>query len=231
MHAADQIDHRNRLFGPARRREIDREHWQTDLAQRFSGDRRTLAPAAIIVREGQPARQIQVVQAGLVKQLKHLPNGRIRITGILRRGDLLGTPVNLGGSLRHQFSAVALTETQLLEVPHHEVERQLDTGDIFLLLRQLRRRLGEADRWIAEFSTGTVRARIARLLLRLDTLQTESPEGRLWLPTSQDMADMLGVTPESVSRVVASFKRREILHPEGAVFVCDRKALRQLTAE
>ena len=55
------------------------------------------------------------------------------------------------------------------------------------------------------------------------------------LLTTEEMSDILGVTPESVSRVIADFKREGILenienNPE-PLFSCDLARLRQETVE
>ena len=51
------------------------------------------------------------------------------------------------------------------------------------------------------------------------------------LLTTEEMSEILGVTPESVSRVVAEFKREGILQPiennDESLFTFDRKKLEQ----
>jgi CRP/FNR family transcriptional regulator len=73
--------------------------------------------------------------------------------------------------------------------------------------------LQEADLWIAEFSTGSVKARVARLVNFLSEIEDTVSSGEVKLLTCEEMAEILGATPESVSRVLAEFKRSNILFP------------------
>jgi len=56
-----------------------------------------------------------------------------------------------------------------------------------------------------DFSTGGIRPQVARLL------EYGQPLDRVELLTVCEMAEILGVTQESVSRILATFKRGEIL--------------------
>ena len=68
-----------------------------------------------------------------------------------------------------------------------------------------------ADTWITDFSTGAIRGRVARLIRFLVENDEASGPREVSLLTVDEMADVLGVTAESVSRVMADMKRRKIL--------------------
>ena len=57
----------------------------------------------------------------------------------------------------------------------------------------------------------SVRPRVARLLEYLAELEYDQPLDRVELLTVCEMAEILGVTQEGVSRILATFKRRAIL--------------------
>jgi len=56
--------------------------------------------------------------------------------------------------------------------------------------------------------------RVARLLKYLAELEYDKPLDRVELLTVCEMAEILGVTQESVSRILATFKRRAILQKQ-----------------
>jgi CRP/FNR family transcriptional regulator len=53
---------------------------------------------------------------------------------------------------------------------------------------------------------------VARLVDFLSKFEYGEATNRVNLMTVHEMADMLGVTPESVSRILAEFKRNHTLH-------------------
>jgi CRP/FNR family transcriptional regulator len=71
--------------------------------------------------------------------------------------------------------------------------------------------LEKADKWIAEFSTGSIKARLAHLIEFLGGLEVDASSNIINLMTVNETADVLGVTPESVSRFLAEFKRNKVL--------------------
>lgn len=196
----------------------------------------TFSPGSVLYREGEEIESLFVIESGLVKLLRHLPNGRARIVRLHAGGALLG----LNGTLEpdHEHTAVAVGEVRALHLPLAMVRRMRsdEPENYSRLLEAWNSYLHEADIWITQFSTGSIRARVARLILFLAMKPDEEPrsEGEVSLLTCEDMANILGVTPESVSRNVADFKRRDLLRPiqDGEEnYVCDLKGLRSLALE
>ncbi len=87
----------------------------------------------------------------------------------------------------------------------HILERD-NTDQYFKLLKQGYLDLAKADRWIADFTTCGIKPRVARLVDFLSKIEFGESSTRVELLTVHEMAEMLGVTPESVSRVLAEFK-------------------------
>jgi CRP/FNR family transcriptional regulator len=69
------------------------------------------------------------------------------------------------------------------------------------------------------------------LLAYLADMDCNQPTGTFELLTVHEMADILGVTPESVSRHLASFKRQSVLqrqvNPAREVYQLDNRKLQQ----
>jgi len=61
---------------------------------------------------------------------------------------------------------------------------------------------------LTELSTDSARQRVARLLLRLVRNPVNSA---CELPSREDMGTMLAITTETVSRIIAEYKRRHLM--------------------
>lgn len=187
------------------------------------------AQGETIYHEGAGVDALYVVRSGRVKLLNYLADGRARIVRLHRRGALLGLNGLLGQDREH--TAIAIDKVQVYQVPIAPLValKERDPAAYSSLIEQWYRDLGYADTWITEFSTGAIRGRVARLIRFLSGWEADADACELALLTGEEMAEVLGVTPESVSRVVADFKRRRILHPVegggGERYRCDPTAL------
>jgi CRP/FNR family transcriptional regulator len=185
----------------------------------------------VIYRESEAVDRISIVRSGLVKLLSYLPNGRARIVRLHARGQWLGIEGLLGES--YENTAIAIGDVVLQHVPIHSLQQRImnEPGRLLQLLQQWHIDLAQADRWISEFSTGGIKPRVARLLEYLAELEYDSPMDTVELLTVCEMSEILGVTPESVSRIVATFKRRDILQKQsdssGEVYRLDTPRLQQ----
>lgn len=166
----------------------------------------------VIYRESDPVDKIFVILSGMVKLLSYLPNGRARIVRLHAHSHWLGLE-GLVGQL-HEHTAVAVDDIEVAYVPMnslHLLERT-NPRQYGQILKQGYKYLAQADRCILDFSTGGIKPRVARLVKFLSTLEYGESSDMVELLTVHEMADMLGVTPESVSRVLAEFKRNDTLH-------------------
>ncbi len=194
-----------------------------------------LAPHAVLFHEGDSAETVFTIRRGLVKLLSYLPNGRPRIVRLHGRGDALG----MEGLLKYPYehSAVAVREVEVCCIPVAAL-RQLrkEKPDLYChVMERWHSYLQHADTWITEFSTGSVRARVARLVSFLSHIETDMGPGKVALLGGEDMAAILGVTAESVSRVIAELKRENVLRHVGdqphELYESDDSALRELARD
>ncbi len=165
----------------------------------------------VIYNPGSAADTVFFIIEGLLKLVSYLPSGRSRIVRLHRGGSVLG----LEGlcAKRYAHAAIAVTPVSAFRLPLSTLQR-LRRDDPAIYLRLVERwhdYLEIADTWITEFSTGPIRGRVARLLAYLATLRHSGDGGRVQLLTCEEMGSILGVTPESVSRILAHFKRQRIL--------------------
>lgn len=189
-------------------------------------------PREVIYREGEQADTVYAIRSGLVKLISYLPNGKGRIVRLYARGIWIGLEGLLGQPYEH--TAVAIEDVEAYRFRTHTL-RLLERDDFehhVHLMSRWHQHLLEADRWIADFSTGPIRPRVARLLSFLSRVEDRSASGNVKLLTCDEMAAILGVTPESVSRVLAQFKRNGILcaleASQSELYRCDATALERV---
>jgi CRP/FNR family transcriptional regulator len=179
-----------------------------------AGRSRRYLAKEVIYRESDRADRIYVIRSGLVKLLSYLPNGRARIVRLHAGNHWIGLEGLLGQPYEH--TAIAVGDVEVRHVAIHSLQRlNRDNPGVFAqLLSQWHGALVHADRWISDFSTGGIRPRVARLLGFLAELEYGLPLERVELLTVCEMAEILGVTQESVSRILATFKRGDILQKQ-----------------
>jgi len=192
------------LFADLEYQDFDRIHHPIDDIE--------YEPGKSIYMQGEDIAFVFTIRSGLVKLVQTLPDGTGRIVRLLSKGDLAGLETLNRQVTDHQ--AIALDNVQVCRIPRSVVESlRRDTPRLHdTLLQRWQKALSSADNWITRMSTGPAKLRVARLLLYLDT----GSEGEsFYLPTREDMGAMLGVTPESVSKVTAEFRRKGWLKVEG----------------
>ncbi len=186
-------------------------------------------PGETLYNEGADVEVLYVPRRGKVKLLSYLPDGRARIVRLHKRGSVLGLNGLLGDA--HGHTAIAVDQVEAYQIPLNVLLSLKDDDPLAYsqLLEQWHRSLNAADAWITDFSTGAVRGRVARLVQFLIDMDDEHGPREVVLLTGEEMSEVLGVTPESISRTLADFKRLEILVPldkgDTECFRCDLGAL------
>jgi CRP/FNR family transcriptional regulator len=187
-----------------------------ELMQYFKTTKKLLfLPQQIIFNERTEADTIYIIVEGMVKLLSYLPNGKARIIRLHGPGSVLGL-TDIFENV-HTHKAVAVHDVVVLKIATGSL-RQLKQQfpEKFLgIIEKMHENLNIADTWITQFSTGSIKARVARLITFLSYIETETTPDIVELLTCEEMASILGVTTESVSRVLAEFKRQQILQRVG----------------
>ena len=195
------------------------------------GRKKRFLAKEVIYRESDTVDRVGLIRSGLVKLLSYLPNGRARIVRLHASGDWLGLEGLMGETYEH--TAMAVDDVEVRYASICSVQRLVhdNPSQMEYLLQQWHGNLAQADRWISDFSTGEIQPRVARLLEFLAELEYGQASDRVELLTVCEMAEMLGVTQESVSRILATFKRGDILHKESdslrEIYRLDAPRLRQ----
>ncbi len=171
------------------------------------------------------------ILSGCVRTVKLMEDGRRQVADFLFAGDLLGLD-DLG---THNFAAEAVTDVKLRRYPRRMVEALADSHAA--LARRLRSlaltNLRHAHERMVMLGRKTAVEKIASFVLEMDRRVTAPGRSVIEVPMSRtDVADHLGLTVETVCRILAHMKREGVvvLHRSG-VEVCDNVALRALACE
>lgn len=185
-----------------------------DLADLKScGATQRLEAGQPLFHEGDAATQVYNVTEGALKLYKLLPDGRRQIMGFMLPGDFIG--ISLDGE--HAFTAEALQRTRMCRFSrsrfsefaedHPSLEREV--------YKLAAHELAAAQAQVVLLGRKSAIERIASFLLDLLKRQQQhegTTHNIVDLPMSRsEIADYLGLTKETVSRVFAELKKRRLM--------------------
>lgn len=153
---------------------------------------------------------LYVIRSGSAKSYGLTMEGKERVRGFHLPGEVVGLEGFAEG--RHMCEVVALEPVQCCRIPMLRLEQLMETlpGLRREILRLLGRSLDDAQRLYAELGTTDARSRIARFLVdlsqRLERRALSATQFRLSMSRT-DIASHLGLTLETVSRVLGALKR------------------------
>jgi CRP/FNR family transcriptional regulator, anaerobic regulatory protein len=188
----------------------------------------TVAPGMTFVDEGEPALHVFTVTSGVVKLFKLMSDGRRQIVGFLVAGDVFGF---VPGE-KYTVSAEAVSPVGLCRFPRRQLERAFTEfpGVERQLLGVITRELAAAQDQMLLLGRKTAHERLASFLLSLSRRQ-DNEDGSVDLPmTRTDIADYLGLTMETVSRVFTVLKGSGCIAAAGSgtIHILDADALAEL---
>jgi CRP/FNR family transcriptional regulator len=195
------------------------------------GVQRHLVRGETLIRAGDPPLVCANLQTGVMKLSTVTASGEEAITGLLFPGDFIGRPFM--GSAEHDI--VALTEVELCVFPRAAFERALSDHRRMeqLLLERTLAELDRARRSLVSLGRASASARVAGFLDDIARRMATSgcqpnagPAGRSFdLPLSRgEIADVLGLTIETVSRQMTRLRTAGIIDLPGGRAITVRDA-------
>ena len=183
---------------------------------------------SVIFEANQPAEASYTLREGVIKLVRTQQDGRTQIVRLLVGGDFFGAEGLFEEPHRH--TAVALTPVRLCRLPNTLLQqlRREDPTFSEALLGRWRRALDEVETLALELGTQKAEQRIASFLLHWQgKLGVDS--GWLPLPLSRsELGELLGLRVETVSRVMARWKRQGVLNEKaGSIRLQDAESLRR----
>jgi CRP/FNR family cyclic AMP-dependent transcriptional regulator len=183
---------------------------------------------ATLFVEGQAARGVFILCTGRVKLSTSSIDGRTLIVRISEPGEVLGLPAVVTGKL-YELTADVIEPTQANFISRTDFLNFLrDHGEVSLRVAQ---QLGETyHAAVAEMrSIGlshSAAEKLARFLLDLCANQDgKAGEMRFKLTfTHEEIAQMIGASRETVTRLFSDFKKKQLLQMKGSTLIVRDKA-------
>lgn len=172
------------------------------------GARRSFVRDHEIYSEGDVADCWFKVVSGAVRICKLLPDGRRHIAEFCFAGDCFG----LDREAERLFAAEAVCDVVVMRYPRRATDQQIDRDPrlAMSLCEMTLRDLAHAQTRMLVLGRMTASERVANFLLEL--ADRRDARRVLDLPMSRiDIADYLGLTIETVCRVLSSFKRDGVI--------------------
>ena len=190
---------------------------------------RSYAKGEIVFFAGRAPTGLYCVHHGRIKIYRSGRDGREQIIRIASGGDIIGYRALISGGSYSNF-AVPMEKAQICHIPKH-VFFSLLSNNIALATRMielLSEELEMAEEKIVELAQKPVRERLAETLLLLrETYGLDADGVTLGIRlTRVELANIVGTTTESVSRLLSKLRREEILRIEGRrIMILDHDAL------
>jgi len=183
---------------------------------------------AVLFVEGQAPRGIFVLCKGRVKLSICSSDGKTLILKIAEPGEVLGLSANVSGT-PYELTAETVDECQVNFVKREDFQHLLrDHSDACLhVAEQLSDKYHTACREIRAIGLAHSAAeKLAKLLLEWSARNGEAakaePRVKLTL-THEEMAQMIGTSRETVTRLFADLKKRQIVQTKGSTLLIRNK--------
>jgi CRP-like cAMP-binding protein len=169
-----------------------------------------LRASSILYQAGEPADAVFTIRYGVVQMVDPSPPGDTRVIRLLGRGSAVG--LESLDAVAYEHTATAMRDVSVCRIPTR-ILRDLQGRSPRLtqgLIRKWHEHARRADQMIGTLSNGSLRARVRSLLGLIADVAGDPPEA-LRLPRRIEMAKMLGVSMESVSRCMAELVRHGLM--------------------
>ena len=182
---------------------------------------RNHAAGSQVIRESEPGDLFFVILRGEVKVFVDSPDGREVVLSHLQAGDFFGEMALLENDTR-SASVTAMTDCELAVLGRSEFFAVLgrDFSLTRKILQTLSARLRKANEVIESMALLDVGGRLARYLIRLADESGQPPvEGYFVVtrPTHQEIANSIGATRETVTRMLKQFESRKLIRTKGSM--------------
>jgi CRP/FNR family transcriptional regulator len=169
-----------------------------------------------IFREGDPATSFHILKEGTVKCVKMSPEGKQVTLKVLMPGDLFCCDAAVLDGGTHPGCAQPMGDVSVLTLSKEAyfdlLRRNPDAA--LQVIQYLGNRLNEAQETAKVLALNPAEQRLAALLVKLADRAglREGRQVRLTVRlTRQDLADMVGMTVETATRIMGRFKREKLV--------------------
>jgi len=198
----------------------------------------TYAPGSMLFIEGQPANGVFMLCQGRVKLFTCSRDGKVVILHIAAAGELLGLSAVVSGG-NYEVSAEVIEPCQVNYVRRSDFMRLMQRSDVAMnAVKHLCSQYHDAYNQIRSFGlSNSVSDKLALLMLEWSGNGDGNGNGngngrphgpvRIKMPfTHEEVAEMIGTSRETVTRLLKDFRERNLITLKGSdLHIHDTKAL------
>ncbi len=193
--------------------------------------KRKLSKNSTLMHEEDKVKHVYEVVSGTVKTSKLLTDGRRQIIGFFSVGDIIGLPVEFAAF----YSIEAVTQATILCYPITQLHTVMGQSDDLrkLVFNRIHCELEKHIEHMISLGRKRPKERIATFLLDYHNKRVDMgfADHVIELPMSRvDISDYLGLTQETVCRVLSHFKRQAIITAKNSheITVLDLSSLQRV---
>jgi CRP/FNR family cyclic AMP-dependent transcriptional regulator len=185
----------------------------------------------IIFMEGDPGEAFYYIKSGKVKVFRTYEDGREHIIHIFSKGDVFGE-ATLFNNVPYPASASVYEDAVIGLIKNEHLENLLKRNSELTLkiVKLLARKLVLCQNKIRDLTFNDVFSRTASQLLKLSKEHGRNEESGIVIEiqlSRQELADMVGTTRETISRVISKFKKeRSITERNDSLVILDENKLK-----
>jgi len=182
---------------------------------------------AVLFSEEQAPQGVFIVRSGAVKLSVNSTDGRTLIVRFAESGDVLGLPATLTGK-PYSLTAEAIEPAQLQLIARRNfLDFLREHGDVALRVAQ---QLGETyhaavDEMRTLGLSHSAEQKVAHFILdwtAKHSAENEGAKSKMTL-THEEIAETIGMTRETVTRVLSHFKKSNLIAIKGATLVVNER--------
>lgn len=188
----------------------------------------------VLFAEGDPARGVFILRSGRAALSISSSEGRVVILRMAQAGDVLGLNAVLRNST-YEATVKTVAPSRVNFISRSELMELIgksDAGSVAVIKLLSRELVQLTERARSLLLPQTAGARLAQLLLQWSREPHESNSRSRVIDkvfTHEEVAQMIGSSRETVTRLLAAFSRRLIIHiTSDSILVRDRPALEEM---
>jgi len=190
---------------------------------------------ALLFVEGEQPRGVYILCSGRAKLTTSSTEGRTLIVKIVNPGEILGVSAAILGK-PYEVSAETLEASQVSFIRREDFMRFLNAYSEACMktAHQLSEKYESAQREIRTLGLAqTTSEKLAKLLLDWSATGEETPQGTRMqvLLTHEEIAQMIGTTRETVTRLLSDFRRKKLISVKGSsLFLLAKQQMRDMVS-
>lgn len=172
----------------------------------------------ILFLEGNSSHYIYAIKSGVVKIFKTTEDGKTHILRILNDGDLMAFDAVYSSEYHYSAEIIRDSEICMMKKKDFITLLKKDADLAIEIIKILTRELEEIRCSIRDLTTKTASQKIAWFLLSSPHIfsSDKAIKKTITLPLSRrELSEMLGLSPETVSRTLSQFERDSIIKVNG----------------